>query len=90
MDVTANLESAAAAGKAAIGAAATRMATAMTGPASARDFESPMKETVRRELSELLAEHTTKDAAAILAARHGLPRRDVYARALELSRGRAP
>ena len=50
MDVTANLESAAAAGKAAIGAAATRMATAMTGPASARDFESPMKETVRREL----------------------------------------
>ena len=47
-------------------------------------------ETVRRELSELLAEHTTKDAAAILAARHGLPRRDVYARALELSRGRAP
>ena len=47
-------------------------------------------ETVRRELTALLAEHTTKDAAAILAARHGLPRRDVYARALELSRGRAP
>jgi hypothetical protein len=26
------------------------MATAMTGPASARDFEGPMKESVRREL----------------------------------------
>jgi hypothetical protein len=50
MDITANLESAAAAGKAGIGAAAARMATAMTGPTSARDFESPMKETVRREL----------------------------------------
>ncbi len=50
MDITANLEPAAAAGEARIGAAAARMATAMTGPASARDFESPMKETVRREL----------------------------------------
>jgi hypothetical protein len=50
MDVTGNLEGAASAGQAAIGAAASRMATAMTGPASARDFEGPMKESVRREL----------------------------------------
>jgi hypothetical protein len=50
MDVTANLEAAAAAGRAGIGSAAARLATAMTGPASARDFEAPMKETVRREL----------------------------------------
>jgi 16S rRNA (cytidine1402-2'-O)-methyltransferase len=42
-----------------------------------------------RELEALLEDHTTKDAAAILAARHALPRRDLYARALELSRGRA-
>ena len=41
-----------------------------------------------RELEALLEGHTTKDAAAILAARYGLPRRDLYARALELSRGR--
>ena len=30
------------------------------------------------------------DAADVLAARHGLPRRDLYALALELSRGRKP
>jgi 16S rRNA (cytidine1402-2'-O)-methyltransferase len=41
-----------------------------------------------RELADLLGAHTTKDAAAIIAARHRLPRRDVYARALEISRSR--
>jgi 16S rRNA (cytidine1402-2'-O)-methyltransferase len=40
------------------------------------------------EMQALLENHGTKDAAAILAARHGLPRRDVYALALELSRAR--
>jgi 16S rRNA (cytidine1402-2'-O)-methyltransferase len=44
--------------------------------------------TITRELVALLDDHTTKDAAAILAARYALPRRDLYARALELSRGR--
>jgi 16S rRNA (cytidine1402-2'-O)-methyltransferase len=48
------------------------------------------EDTVERELEALLAEHTTKDAAAIVAARHRLPRRETYARALKLSRGRAP
>jgi 16S rRNA (cytidine1402-2'-O)-methyltransferase len=43
---------------------------------------------LREELEALLAAHTTKDAAAILAARHGLARRDVYAEALSLSRRR--
>jgi len=46
------------------------------------------EERLSQELAALLGAHTTKDAVAILAARHGLPRRDVYARALELSRGR--
>ena len=45
---------------------------------------------VRGELEALLATHTTKDAAAVIAARHGLPRRDIYARALELARSKAP
>ena len=44
---------------------------------------------LRDELEALLAAHTTKDAAAILAARHRLPRRDVYAEALALARRRA-
>ena len=42
------------------------------------------------ELEALLAAHTTKDAAAILAARHRLPRRDVYAQALALAGKRLP
>ena len=43
---------------------------------------------LREELETLLADHSTRDAATILAARHALPRRDLYARALELSRAR--
>ena len=45
-------------------------------------------ESVRAELLALLATHGTRDAAAIVAARHGLPRRDIYAQALELARER--
>jgi len=44
---------------------------------------------LRRELEGLLSTHGAKDASAILAARHGRPRRDIYALALELSRGRS-
>jgi hypothetical protein len=39
-------------------------------------------------LQALLASHTTRDAASVLAARHGLPRREVYALALELAGAR--
>lgn len=44
---------------------------------------------LRGELEGLLSKHGAKDAASILAARHGRPRRDMYALALELSRGRS-
>jgi 16S rRNA (cytidine1402-2'-O)-methyltransferase len=56
----------------------------VVGPPGARPAADAA--TISAELEALLAEHTTKDAAAILAARHGLPRRDLYAEALALSR----
>ncbi len=58
----------------------------VVGPPAAREPVSD--DIVRSELEDLLRSHTTKDAASIIAARYALPRRDVYARALELSRGR--
>jgi 16S rRNA (cytidine1402-2'-O)-methyltransferase len=44
---------------------------------------------LRREIEGLLGTHGVKDAAAVLAARHGLPRRELYALALEASRERS-
>ena len=58
----------------------------VVGPPPAR--EAVDEATLRGELEALLGTHTVKDAAAILAARHSLPRRDLYALALELSRAR--
>ena len=59
----------------------------VVGPPPPR--EAVTEAALRAELAGLLGEHGTKDAAAILAARHGLPRRDVYALALEIARSRA-
>ncbi len=50
MDMTGTIEAAAAAGRAGVERAAKRLAGAMTGPASTREFEGPMKEAVRKEL----------------------------------------
>jgi len=38
-----------------------------------------------RQIAELLADLSVRDAAAAVAAKHGLPRRQVYARALALA-----
>jgi len=46
-------------------------------------------DTVDEALREAMAGASVKDAAAEVAARYGLKRRDVYARALELKRSAA-
>ena len=43
---------------------------------------------LRHEIEGLLGPHGVRDAAAVLAARYGLPRRELYALALEASRER--
>ena len=54
----------------------------LVGPPGAPAAASP--ETVDEQLAAALAEHSVKDAAAIVAARTGAPKREVYARALAL------
>lgn len=47
---------------------------------------APVSDTLDERLAAELARHPVKDAAAIVAAALGLPRREVYARALELKK----
>ena len=55
----------------------------VVGPAEAR---APVSEdALDRDIVDALATLSVKDAAAALAAKHGLPRRRVYARALALA-----
>ncbi len=55
----------------------------VVGPAEARP---PIADdALDREIAEQLAKLSVRDAAAAVAARHGLPRRQVYARALALA-----
>jgi 16S rRNA (cytidine1402-2'-O)-methyltransferase len=55
----------------------------VVGPAEAR---APISEdALDRDIIEALAKLSVKDAAAAVAAKHGLPRRRVYARALALA-----
>ena len=57
--------------------------TVLLGPAAEEDTDA---EDLDGRLRAALAEHSVKDAAALVAGSTGLPRRAVYARALELSR----
>ena len=58
----------------------------VVGPAEARAAISP--EALDRDIVEALNELSVKDASAAVAAKHGLPRRQVYARALALAGAR--
>ena len=64
------------------GAEARGEITVLVGPAAE---EAPAD--VDGQLRRALAAHSLKDAAALVAAATGLPRRVVYARALELAGG---
>ncbi len=56
--------------------------TLLVGPAP---DEAPTEAALDDQLRAALAAHSVKDAAALVAAATGLPRRVVYARALEMS-----
>lgn len=58
--------------------------TVVAGPAA---DEAADEEDLDARLRRAMAENSVKDAAALVAAATGLPRRVVYARALELGRG---
>jgi len=57
--------------------------TVVLGPAAA---EAASATELDSALRDALADHSVKDAAALVAAATGLPRKQVYARALELSK----
>jgi 16S rRNA (cytidine1402-2'-O)-methyltransferase len=58
----------------------------LAGPPS--DAPTASEETLDSALAAALAARSVKDAAAEVAAALGLPRRQVYSRALELARAR--
>ncbi|MBV8106173.1 MAG: 16S rRNA (cytidine(1402)-2'-O)-methyltransferase [Hyphomicrobiales bacterium] len=55
----------------------------VVGPAESRETAS--EDVLTKDLAEALRTLSVKDAAAVVAARHGLPRRQVYSRALALA-----
>lgn len=61
----------------------------LIGEASGETRRARAEGDLDAALADALATHSVKDAAALVAAQTGLPKRDVYARALELGkRGR--
>ena len=57
--------------------------TVLIGPA---DVEATGADDLDRQLRQLMSTHSVKDAAALVAGAANLPRRTVYARALQLAR----
>jgi len=61
----------------------------LIGQASGEMTEAETDAVLDARLSEVLKSHSIKDAAALVAAETGLPKREVYARALTLARDKA-
>ena len=58
----------------------------LIAPATAETREAETRATMDDKLREAMKQHSVKDAAALVAGETGLPKRDVYARALALSK----
>ncbi|TDR89961.1 16S rRNA (cytidine(1402)-2'-O)-methyltransferase [Enterovirga rhinocerotis] len=59
----------------------------LIAPATEEERQAEAEIGLDDKLKAALARHTVKDAAALVAGETGLPRRDIYARALSLARG---
>jgi 16S rRNA (cytidine1402-2'-O)-methyltransferase len=59
----------------------------LVAPASQESRDADAAVGLDEKLAAALARHSVKDAAALVAGESGVPKRDVYARALALARG---
>ena len=59
----------------------------LIGQASAAEKREEAEAGLDERIAQALEKHSIKDAAALVSAETGLPRREIYARALVIARG---